>query len=332
LVDTLSIRTNAGADAMSCNGTLVPIGSAPKPGLSYAWSPTTGLNDPNISNPVAGPLTTTSYVLSTRSTGGGCLTTDTVIVRASVIDSAVQVLGRLAYCIGSGDSTVLKVQPTDSIQWYRDSRAITGATRTTYRATQAGSYHAMLFNNSGCTIGTKPVSVFIDQPQAPMRYPVLYAIVNLPLNLQARPIGENILWTPPTFLSTRTSYTPLFTGSRDMLYTITLTTNTGCVTVDTQLVKTIKNVEVFVPTAFTPNNDGRNDLLRPVLKGIKRMNYFRVYNRWGQLLYESKDEQNGWNGTYKGLPQQTQAVVWVFEGVGVDNKTYIQKGTTVLMR
>ena len=91
-------------------------------------------------------------------------------------------------------------------------------------------------------------------------------------------------------------------------------------------------MEVYVPTAFTPNNDGLNDFLRPIVMGIKEIQRFAVFNRWGQLIFDTKTERPGWNGLLMGSPMPSQAVVWMFEGVGVDNKKYIRKGTSVLIR
>jgi len=332
LLDTLKVRVDAGKDTLSCNSNPVPIGVPPKPNLLYSWTPVTGLNNPNIANPLAGPPVTTSYVIQSRSIGGGCRAMDTVVVKVSAIDSSLKVIGKAAYCINSGDSTVLQVQPTDSIQWFKDGRAIARANATSYRAYQAGTYYAMLFNKTGCILQTRQIVVSIDQPATGIRYPLKYAVVNYPLALKARSIGESALWNPALYLNDSKSYAPVFVGPRDMLYTIALTTASGCVTVDTQQVNTISGVEVYVPSAFTPNNDGKNDVLRPITKGIKSMLYFRVYNRWGQLLFETKEEQLGWNGLMKGLPQQTGAVVWMFEGTGVDDKVYVKKGTTVLIR
>jgi gliding motility-associated-like protein len=89
-------------------------------------------------------------------------------------------------------------------------------------------------------------------------------------------------------------------------------------------------VEVFVPTAFTPNSDGLNDILRPVLMGIKEIRRFSIFNRWGQLIFETKTDRDGWDGTLQGSPVSSQAVVWMFEGIGVDNKMYMRKGTSIL--
>ncbi len=78
--------------------------------------------------------------------------------------------------------------------------------------------------------------------------------------------------------------------------------------------------------------DGINDILRPILRGVKEVRYFRVFNRWGQMLFEKRNNQAGWDGTFKGIPQQTQGAVWMLGCVGVDGVIYTQKGTSVLLR
>jgi gliding motility-associated-like protein len=190
----------------------------------------------------------------------------------------------------------------------------------------------LLFNDEGCSIATKKQNVLIDKPDPGIAYPVQYAVMDMPLPLKARSIGESVLWTPGINLDKRDNYTPVFKGISEQLYTITIIKNSGCVTVDTQMVKTIKQIDVVVPNAFTPNNDGRNDFLRPILLGIKEIRYFRIYNRWGQLLFETKNERPGWDGSFKGVQLAAQVVVWTMEGIGVDGRTYNRKGTSVLGR
>ncbi|MEO7768701.1 MAG: T9SS type B sorting domain-containing protein, partial [Ferruginibacter sp.] len=153
-----------------------------------------------------------------------------------------------------------------------------------------------------------------------------------PLDLKARPIGATAVWNPAIHLNDPTSFTPVFKSSVEKLYTINIKTVTECLTVDTQLVKIIPNIEIYVPSAFTPNHDGKNDFLRPLIKGIKEVRYFRIYNRWGKLLYERQNESPGWDGSFKGVVLQTQTVVWMMECVGVNNVVYKQKGTSILLR
>ena len=332
LIDTLKLRSNAGSDQLSCNGNAVQLGAIPKPGLVYSWSPATGLSNPGISNPSAIPLQTTSYILTTRNSGGGCKTADTVIVRSSIVDSSLQVLGKLSYCITSGDSAVFLLNTTDNIQWYRNSIVLNGATQPRYRATQSGSYQAVITNLMGCSIQSVPREVLIDIPKRGITYPLQYAVIDLPLGLKARPIGASVLWSPARNLSSAASFTPVFRGSADQQYLITITAASGCVTVDTQMVKTVKAVEIYVPTAFTPNNDGLNDYLRPICMGIVQFRSFKIFNRWGELIYQSGNETPGWNGIVNGKPQASQVVVWMAEGTGVDGRLHVRKGTAMLVR
>jgi len=332
LEDNLTVKSNAGADILSCNRDPVPIGANSKPGLSYSWSPPAGLSNPGIANPLAAPDRTTAYVLTTNHDGGGCVEKDTVVVTASIIDNSLALTGSAMYCSDSEDSAILKVKPTQRIQWFKDGDLLNGATQTDYRVTQSGEYSALLFNSDGCSLTTEKQAITIDDPRQGITYPVKYAVVDLPIELEAREFGDSVLWSPGTWLDTRESYTPIFDGLAEQLYTIEIKTRSGCLTVDTQMVKTVKGVEVYVPTAFTPNNDGLNDFLRPIVMGIKEIRRFAIFNRWGQLIFDTKTERPGWNGMLQGSPVSSQAVVWMFEGIGVDNKTYIKKGTSVLIR
>lgn len=332
LVDTLTITANAGRDTISCNHSPVVIGANSKPGLVYSWTPAAGLSDPKIANPLATPDVTTSYVVATRHDGGGCLNMDTVVVKASIIRDSLQLIGKAVYCLGSGDSTILLVQPTDNIQWFKDGIALNGADQSAYRVTKSGTYYAILSNNDGCSVTTDQQEVIIDRARAGITYPIQYAVIDLPTTLQARDFGSSALWSPISFLDNAASYAPIFRGSAEQLYTVEIKTTTGCVTVDTQMVKIVSHADIYVPSAFTPNDDEKNDILRPTLMGIKELHYFRVYNRWGQLMFDTKTNYAGWDGKYKGSPQSTQVFVWIVEGVGVDGRVYTKKGTTTLIR
>ena len=332
LIDTLNIKATAGNDVISCNNNPVQIGAIPKPSLVYSWMPGIGLNNPSVANPFASPPTTTSYILTTRHDGGGCVNTDTVVVKSSVFDDSVQLKGKLAWCEGYGDSTILIVQPAHRIQWFRNNAAIPGADQPEYNATKTGSYYAILYDKDGCSKATAKQDVLIEKAKTGIIYPVKYAVIDYPLILEARQFGTTVSWSPGTYLNNSSIFTPVFSSSKDQFYNIEIKTSSGCVTVDGQMVKIVPQVDIYVPTAFTPNNDGLNDLLRPILLGIKKLHYFRVFNRWGQLVFETKDEFTGWNGNLKGLLQATQVLVWVAEGTGIDDKVYKRKGSTTLIR
>jgi gliding motility-associated-like protein len=331
LIDTLTITAFAGPDQSYCGDKPVPIGGNPKPGLVYRWNPTAGLSDPNIANPFASPNTTTKYVLSVRNSGGGCLSTDEVLISSSALDTSLNVIGRTVYCLGMAENAVLQAMPTDSIQWYRNGVPV-GNNATQYVVGSSGNYYARLFNDNGCAVTTRMQSVLVDIARKGITYPTEYAVSELPYKLQARDFGSDYQWSPSSYLDDPGIVSPQFKSNREEAYTIRIETTTGCVTVDTLAVKIVPFAEIQVPTAFTPNNDGKNDVLRPVLMGIKELRYFRVFNRWGQLLYETKSASVGWDGRINGKQQQTEVVVWVAEGVGSDGKVYIRKGTSALIQ
>ena len=332
LQNSLTVTANAGPDKTACNLIPVQLGVAATPGFTYSWSPATGLSDPLISNPSATPALPTKYVVTVRSEGGGCLITDTVQVNAINIDKTVSLIGDTVYCIGSGPFPQLKLNFADSIQWFKDSVPLLGSTQTNYIVKGTGKYYAQLFNKScALPVSSKETALFVDIPRPGVTYTVQDAAFNFPLKLQARIFGTSVVWAPSTNLDNPNIYAPTFRGLNQQLYTITLTTPTGCITVDTQLVKTHKQIDIFVPTAFTPNGDGYNDYLRPVLMGIVKVNYFRIYNRWGSLIFEMKSDLPGWNGKINEVQQRTQSVVWTIEVVDVDGGVHYKQGTSVLI-
>ena len=332
LENNLSIKADAGKDTLSCDRIPVTIGANAIPGLVYSWQPAIGLSDPKAANPAANPPATTTYILTENSAGGGCLTSDTVFVRTSFIDTTLRLTGHAMYCSDSGDSAVLHLTTTKSILWYKDNSLLNDVTGVNYHVTETGTYHALLTNDDGCVLPSEHRHIVIDDPTRGIRYPDVYAVGNLPLTLQARQFGDEVLWSPGTSLNAASSYTPVFNGRFEQLYTIEIVTKGGCVTVDTQLVKIIDKVAMYVPNAFTPNGDGVNDVLRPVLYGIKDLYYFRVFNRLGEQLFQTNVPGRGWDGTLNGFPQLSQVVAWIAEGIGVDDKTYLIKGTSILLR
>jgi gliding motility-associated-like protein len=69
-----------------------------------------------------------------------------------------------------------------------------------------------------------------------------------------------------------------------------------------------------VPGVFSPNGDGVNDVLKPVIPGLEKFRWFKIYNRWGNLVFETLDPDKGWDGKYKGVAQQPEAYIWIAEG------------------
>jgi gliding motility-associated-like protein len=95
---------------------------------------------------------------------------------------------------------------------------------------------------------------------------------------------------------------------------------------------TISNSDILVPSAFSPNGDGQNDILIPIVLGIQKFGYFRIMNRWGQVVFETREMGKGWDGTYRGNPQPMDNYSWVVEAVDVTGKSVKKNGGTLLVR
>ena len=137
---------------------------------------------------------------------------------------------------------------------------------------------------------------------------------------------------PPAGLSDPFIANPVLTVTTDVTFTIIATTAAGCRGDGTATVKVFKGPEIYMPTGFTPNGDGRNDKFKPFTVGITKLNYFKVYNRWGQLFYSTTILNEGWDGRINGKDHQTGTFVWMVQGVTRDGKVITRQGTVTLIR
>jgi gliding motility-associated-like protein len=87
-----------------------------------------------------------------------------------------------------------------------------------------------------------------------------------------------------------------------------------------------------VPTGFTPDNDGKNDVLRPIAVGMQRIDNFSIYNRWGQLVFTTNVNGKGWDGKVNGQVQETGTFIWLVKAVDYKGASYLQKGFVTLIR
>jgi gliding motility-associated-like protein len=118
-----------------------------------------------------------------------------------------------------------------------------------------------------------------------------------------------------------------------ILYKVRLTAEGGCYGEDEIKVRVFTTgPDILVPSGFTPNGDGKNDLLKPFTVGISKINYFQVYNRWGELVFATTQLGVGWDGSYNNKPQASGTYVFQVEGVDYLGKKVYKKGTSVLIR
>ena len=139
-------------------------------------------------------------------------------------------------------------------------------------------------------------------------------------------------WFPAAGLSDPTILNPIATLQRDAMYILTAYSPVGCVNVDTVKIKVYKGPDFYVPNAFTPNDDQKNDRLRCLAVGMSMIDFFKIYNRYGQLVYSSALYQPGWDGTIGGVKQPSGTYVWMARGKDATGKIYLKKGTVTLIR
>jgi gliding motility-associated-like protein len=144
--------------------------------------------------------------------------------------------------------------------------------------------------------------------------------------------GDTYAWWPPTGLSDANVRDPLLRWNNEINFVLRVSNQQGCAGYDSINVKYYTGPEFYIPNAFTPNGDGANDYFRFIPVGIKEYHFFRIFNRWGELMHSSLDFRKGWDGYYKGRPAAIDTYLWILEGVDLNGKKLFKKGTVTLLR
>ncbi len=190
--------------------------------------------------------------------------------------------------------------------------------------------------NLGCETDPKTISkpVQVNRQHTGVRYRDITVPEGASKFIHIRDsVGTKYSWQPQLQLSKYDAqYTEFFATGNDVLYLIDITDEHTCVTKDTILMQVLKKPGYYLPTGFTPNGDGLNDVARPYLVKMKALKSFSVFNRWGLLLFHSTREGEGWDGTFKGEAQNTGVYIWILEFYTNDNKLVTEKGTITLIR
>ncbi|MBV9986777.1 MAG: gliding motility-associated C-terminal domain-containing protein [Chitinophagaceae bacterium] len=175
---------------------------------------------------------------------------------------------------------------------------------------------------------------FIESPKPGIRYAPITAVSGKPATLHAREFGARYLWQPAIGLSDLRAQSPVATLRSEQEYTVQIISAQDCITTDTVVVKIFGAAEVFVPKGFTPNGDGQNDRLYPTLVQFQKLNYFKIFNRWGNLVFQTNDTTpgNGWDGRYNGKDQPAGTYAWILEAVDADGNLVQRSGNVLLLR
>jgi gliding motility-associated-like protein len=326
------ITVDAGRDTSICRTDPITIGTQSQ-GLQYAWTPATGLNSTTAKNPVATPLTDITYAVT--ATLGKCQAKDTIRVKVTPYPQA-NAGPDASICYGN--QTQLQASITGSRFTWSPANLLQNSNTLNPVAlpVTTTSYLLTVFDTIGCP---KP---FVDTVVVKVTPQIkafagndTIVVANQPLQLTATG-GVGYSWSPAIGISDAGIPNPVVTLSSSVdsvTYRVKVSAADGCFAEDDIKVQIFKTgPDIFVPTAFTPNGDGKNDLLKAIPVGIKSMGYFRVYNRWGALVFSTSQLGVGWDGTIDGKQQATGTFVYMAAAIDYLGNTITKKGTVVLIR
>lgn len=332
LINVIPFLTiDLGRDTTLCLGDSLQLFPATA-ATNFSWSPATGINDSKAKDPVVRPAASTEYTVV--ATTGTCSATDSIRIAVAPYP-LVSADADTAIC--SSATIVLHATTAASKFVWSPANSLQNANTLspTARPQVTTAYIITVTDTLGCpkpasdtTIVTVvAVHVFAGNDTA--------IVVGEPLQLNASG-GSSYAWSPATGMDNPYVANPVVVlGPQfdSISYRVTVKTAEGCTADDEIAVKVYKTgAEIFIPNAFTPDGDGLNDVLRPRVVGIKQFSYFRIYNRWGQLLYSSPSATAGWDGTYLGKPQPPEAYVYIAAGVDYTGRWIKKKGAAILIR
>jgi gliding motility-associated-like protein len=331
------ITVQAMADTSICSKDSITLMLDSK-ALNFLWIPNVGLNSNSIKTPNASPTVTTKYYVTANL--GKCQDKDSVSITpfpypiAIAGKDSVICFGKRVQFNANYIGDVFNWQPVNSLINGNSLNPIAGPSKST-------SYILTAKYNTGCLKQVSDtITVFVEKIQPVFAGRDTFVTLQQPLIFQSSVTDTALtyLWYPSTGLNNATLLKPtaIYTNSSlpdSLTYTLTATTKNGCSTKDDIKVRLFKlEPDILVPDAFTPNKDGKNDILKPIPIGITELNYFSIFNRWGQPLFNTKEFGKGWDGTLNGLPAESGTYIFQTQGIDFRGKTVYKKGVFVLIR
>ncbi len=324
-------KVYVGGNRFVCESDTIRLTGIVTPGwytnYSYAWSPATNLSTATDRSVILTGVDT-GMVTLTVTTPAGCRGSDSaqIVVLPSNFAS---IIPELPFC--PHDSAVLLPAGGVSYQWIpamylNDERAaqpvIKPITNQTYTIIATSAYGCKDTINFTATVYPAAVFNMTDSVH-------LFSGESYQIDPQTN--CTQYSWTPSGGLSGKYIVNPLATPEASTKYVITGMTEHGCVTKDSVMIYVDEDAIIALPNAFAPGS-GANNEFKIIKRGIATLNYFRIFNRWGNLIFETKDMNVGWNGEYNGIPQPVGVYVYQVEAFGKTGKTFKKQGNVTLLR
>jgi gliding motility-associated-like protein len=327
--------TNAGLDTAICLGQSIQLNATGA--NSYVWSPSTFLSCTTCPNPTASPIDTMMYYV-TGSTTFGCTTRDSVMV--TVIGPS-KVVAPADDSLCAGQSIQLIASGTAFYSWSpATGLSNPNIANPTARPETTTTYVVTGSDRKGCFVTTDEVtiSVFPFPVVDAGRDTTIQVGFFTQLNATFSSDVQSILWSPSVGLSCTTCPKPVAAPTFNTTYSVTVTNNGGCQSTDAVTIYVVCNDgNIFMPNTFSPNGDGMNEIYYPRGRGINTIRSLRIFNRWGQLVFEKKnfnanDPSAGWDGTFKGTKLSPDVYVYMMD-LSCENSSIItMKGDITLIR
>ncbi|MDE3184244.1 MAG: gliding motility-associated C-terminal domain-containing protein [Bacteroidota bacterium] len=280
------------------------------PGFSnYQWNTGSDQQKIIVTNPGHYSIEATTAV--------GCKTTDTI----SVQEFATPVAGiSKDSTLCEGNVRILDAGNFNSYKWN------TGETTRTIDVNHLGIYSVKVTDNHGCS-GSDTAQIKKVVPIPNRFLPTDTSICSYrPLVLTSLNDYSNYLWNT-------NAITKAITVSQPGLYWLLVTDAQNCTGRDSIILHAENCVQGFyIPNAFTPNNDGKNDVFKPFLFAPADEYEFTIYNRAGEIIFKTHQLSEAWNGNYKGMPQDAGVFVWICKYRFTGQQEKIERGSVTLLR
>ncbi|SEJ48396.1 gliding motility-associated C-terminal domain-containing protein [Dyadobacter sp. SG02] len=251
-------------------------------------------------------------------------------------DINVRIMPDTTVC--EGQSVQLMTESNaQSFKWSPEASLDNAASREPVATPPATTSYIVTATKGFCTqtdtirVGVAPKIEVNVTPDALVEY-------NVPFQLYATSpqitnyARTRFLWTPATGLNDVNIQSPIAILQEDQSYTVDVTSELGCTGTGTVNLSIKRQENIVIPTAFSPNGDGRNEVLLPVINGIESIRYFRIYNRWGQIVFFTDQLNTGWDGSFKGAAAISGTYVWEIEGVSTKGKVISKRGAVMLLQ
>jgi gliding motility-associated-like protein len=304
----------------SSDGSATVVVSGGTGSYTYAWNPS-GQTTSTATGLASGTYTVTITDLN------NCIIMETVTVASSNALTANTTNTPTGCTVNKGTATATPVNGTAPYTFLWNN----GQTTPTITGLAAGSYTVTITDANGCiAITTATINKEAGPVAAVVATPSTIILGNQ-TQLTASG-GGTYFWSPPTGLSCTNCSNPIATPTITTDYCVQVTDGNGCIDSACLTVRVeIPCDELFVPTAFSPNNDGQNELLC-VRGNCVQTIYFSIYNRWGEKVFETDDQKMCWDGTYNGKLENTAVFVYTLNVTLTNGEKISKKGTINLIR